>query len=101
MLLVYAVPDLLPPDVRPDLQYVLRGWLGVVMIGALWLAGALSWPAAACAALWEAATSVCGVVMWQQITDGRALCDVAASAPVTLLAVALSVVVLSRGGRNG
>lgn len=80
----YTIPHAMPD---PALAfYVGRGWLGVAFAWALWRGVRLSWPVAAVVALFEASTSVCGV-LYAEGADAafRGMCDAGSGLPVNLL----------------
>jgi hypothetical protein len=96
VLATYAAPDLLPGGAGPWVQYIMRGVLGCALAAMLWRGMRISGACVSIALLWEGAASICGLLWWRSEPDARALCDAGAGAPLTLLALAVSVLLLLR-----
>lgn len=92
VLAVHCLHGLFP---SPQLAfYVGRGWLGALAAWMLWRGYRISWPVAAVWALFEASTSVCGVLYVGMPAAWGGLCDTGTGLPVSLLSLSLAALAL-------
>jgi hypothetical protein len=86
-LLVATLATYLLPAAFPDpslAQYVMRGMLGVIMAFAIWRGVRITASVFAVIAIFEAATSVCGLLYSTFTPAFEGMCDAGTGLPLTL-----------------
>ncbi len=82
VLAVYMLPGWAPDP--PLAQYIARGWLGVLLLFALWRGWRIGAAVFAVTAVFEGATSVCGALYPLSTAGFEGLCDKGTGMPLTL-----------------
>lgn len=96
----YCLPATFPDPALA--QYILRGWLGCLCALALYRGWRIGGASCACIVVWEGSTSVCGAFFAGLVPAVEGLCDKGTGLPVTLPALAFTVIaVLAETRRKG
>jgi len=95
---VYCLPQWFPDPALA--QYILRGWLGCLCAVALWRGWRITGLACVCIVAWEGATALCGSFFAGLAPAVEGLCDKGTGLPITLPALAVTIMAVIVGGRS-